>query len=75
MQHCKVFLVAFFILRFSSTEAAIHDNHDGMTIFCEGEDSIVSVIEKVLEPQRVFVSVQIRSAMRHNRHIVIDPGR
>ena len=64
--------VASFLLYPLAPEATVHSNYDGMTTFCEGEGSIVSVIEKVLEPQRVFVSVQIRSAMRHNRHIVID---
>ena len=54
-------------------KAIVHDSYDGMTIFCEGEDSIVSVIEKVLELQRFFAYVQFASAMRHNRHIVIAP--
>ena len=38
-------------------EAAVPDSYDGMTIFCEGEGSVVSVIAKVLEPQRVLASI------------------
>lgn len=57
-----------------ASEATVPDSYDGMTIFCGGEDSIVSVIRKALEPQRVFGSIHIGSAMRHNRHIVIDPS-
>lgn len=61
-------------LHLPAPEAAVPDSYDGMTIFCEGEDPVVSVIEKVLELQRFFVSTTILSAMCHYRHIVIDPG-
>lgn len=57
-----------------ASEADVPNSYDGMTIFCEGENPVVSVIRKALELQRFFVSTTILSAMCHYRHIVIDPG-